>query len=377
MNQQTGIEASPAKSGILGQVGEMQLARAPFLAMEKGQGGYVVNAPELQKTVALDYEDWAFLGHFTGLQTAQDVAVQLQSCAEIGGKYQSEMDIYLGLQRFCAMGLLVDTRLLSVSDLGGLVGFDLIMPADIRAGHSLVAITKRGDGRWVVVHGHGDVSAALAGQSPLRAHILSPVAALAQLASLPEEFFGSARGGIPYQSIFYQGKELVHGRRPDLYERFAKMDMADLVDKRVLDLGCNIGMNCILAAQYGARGVLGLDLAPFAAAGRRLNLFFDASCRFEAQDLNVAPREIDAFDTVFLFAVLGHLKTFDGVISILKSSGAKTVYVEAHCDIQDRGQTQAFLNLPLFEDITPLGLNFDNTVRKTQSRQFYKCRMRP
>lgn len=155
------------------------------------------------------------------------------------------------------------------------------------------------------------------------------------------------------------------------------MDMADLVDKRVLDLGCNIGMNCILAAEYGARRVLGLDLAPFAAAGRRLNLFFDAACRFEAQDLNVAPKEFEAFDTVFLFAVLGHLKTFDGIVSILKSSGAKTVYVEAHCDIQDRGQTQAFLNLPLFEVITPLGLNFDNTVRKTQSRQFYRCRMRP
>ncbi len=376
MCQQTGVKTPEAKAGFLGQSGELHLARAPFLRHEEGLQGYSVRSPTLQKIVALDTADCAFLDRFCGLQTAGDVAALLLSGPDRIGKYQSQMGIYLGVERFRAMGLLVDTRLMSVPDLNRLVRIDPNAQSATDTADSPLAITQRMDGRWIVVHGHAAVFSAFRDQTQLRAHILSPPAALAQLASLPDEFFGSARGGIPYQSIFHQGTELVRGRRPDLHERFAKIDPADLVDKRILDLGCNVGMNCFQAAHFGARATLGLDLAAIAAAAQRLNLFFDAPCRFEAQDLNFAPEALQNFDTIFLFAVLGHLKTLEGVVSIIKRTGAKTVYVETHCNIQDQGQTEAFLNLPLFETATPLGLSFDNIVRKTRSRQFYQCRTR-
>ncbi|WP_324288972.1 hypothetical protein [Hoeflea ulvae] len=64
-------------------------------------------------------------------------------------------------------------------------------------------------------------------------------------------------------------------------------------------------------------------------------------------------------------------------MSTIRRSRAGSVYVETHCDRQDQGQTEAFLNLALFETVTPLGLSFDNIVRKTRSRQVYKCRIRP
>nr|WP_324288971.1 hypothetical protein [Hoeflea ulvae] len=232
MPHQTGLDPAAARGGFLGETGELHLACAPFLRREKTPQGYLVQAPILQETVALDAEDWAFLDHFRGLETAGDVAALLLSEAQSAGKYQSQMEIYLGVERFRAMGLLVETRLMPVAELATLLRPDPGMQPAYGTPEDPVAITRRMDGRWILVQGDSAVRAALRRQVPLRASILSHPAALARLASLPDEFFGTARGGIPYQSIFHEDVEIVRGRRPDLHERFAKIDPADLVGKR-------------------------------------------------------------------------------------------------------------------------------------------------
>ncbi|WP_415920033.1 class I SAM-dependent methyltransferase [Tateyamaria sp. SN6-1] len=358
------LEPQRAGQGYLGDTGTLHLARIDLPGIVPGPDAALVRAPNIQRTLALDADDRAFLDRFTGAQTAQTVVDAMQGARM--SKYGSEMDMYLGVERFRALGLLVATRLLHPDDVRGLV-----VPATCACPDGPLAITRRPDGRWLAVAGTNAITA----QRPVRAHVLDHCAALAQLASLPGEFFGSARGGIPYQSIFLDGTEHVPGRRPDLHDRFERIDLADIAGKRVLDLGCNIGMNCVHAAHLGAHRAVGFDLPEIVAAAERLNMFFDTPCRFVAQDLNVPPAHTGRFDTVFLFAVLGHLDTLDGVLSILAQAQPETVYVETHCDIQDQGQTEAFLNLPVFASVTPLGLNFDNAVRGTRSRQLFRCRI--
>jgi SAM-dependent methyltransferase len=207
--------------------------------------------------------------------------------------------------------------------------------------------------------------------------VLPPEQYLGHLVETPSEFFGTSRCERPYQSIISKGQLLVRGIRTDLRERLDRIHPADLQGKRILDLGCNLGMSCYLAAERGAAELLGVDdRAAIAQAAVRLNTFFMAPCEFRVADLNNEVPLVGRADTVLVFAVLGHLASCNGVVSTIRKCEAKVVYFETHCDEQQQGDLEGFLDRGPWSSVTFLGHDSDNNFRGTRTRRMYRCIVR-
>jgi len=66
----------------------------------------------------------------------------------------------------------------------------------------------------------------------------------------------------PYQKIVIDGEEIQPGRL-DTKKKFEELTQGvDLKGKRVLDVGCNLGMMCYLAKEAGAGRIVGVDINP-------------------------------------------------------------------------------------------------------------------
>ena len=100
-----------------------------------------------------------------------------------------------------------------------------------------ILLCRRPDGRVLIISGNHRAAVALKLGLDLRATFLPPIEHLSDVIAVPEEFYGTKRLNQPYQSIFYQGKELIKGRRRDIQERMQRLDEADLKGRTVLDLG--------------------------------------------------------------------------------------------------------------------------------------------
>jgi SAM-dependent methyltransferase len=140
---------------------------------------------------------------------------------------------------------------------------------------------------------------------------------LAKTVSNPERY--GAPKGIPYQSL---GPWLA-GRRPDTGTRHVRLDWDDLTG-RVLDLGCNIGAETMLAA-VTADQALGVDVSPrLVTAAARLGTYLASPAQFRVADL--ATEVIEGWDTVLCFSILAHVKPWDALRRTLTS--ARVVYIE-------------------------------------------------
>jgi hypothetical protein len=310
---------------------------------------------------------------------------------------------YLRLQNYLAHGLLVEEVILGLDELGALYtsecsdgwalphalrirdlcmrdprqgnGASRVCPQGQHA-HELLPhlwICRRPDNEFVLLDNAGFACKTFQLRGQPRARLLRPGDFLARVAALPSEFFGTMREGIPYQSIYLNGEELIQGRRTDLNERLDKVRSGDLLDKSVLDLGCNIGVNCFLAVDRGARSATGIDLIPFVTAATRLNGYYDRPCRFQARDLNDEVAEIGEYDTVFVFALVGHLNGVGGLLGTIRNARPRAVYIETHCDLQPQGDLHQLLGSSMFSNVVFLGHSRDNVVRPQQTRHLYRC----
>lgn len=127
--------------------------------------------------------------------------------------------------------------------------------------------------------------------------------------------FGTNAGGIPYQSVWYNGQCLVSGRRQDQVKRHRLILTEDLNGKRVYDFGCNIGASCVLAHESGAT-VEGWDLPEFRTSAIRLAVLMNYDIQYRK------PR--GEYDTLFLFSVHAHAE--------IPEIDAKVIYLETHED---------------------------------------------
>lgn len=127
--------------------------------------------------------------------------------------------------------------------------------------------------------------------------------------------FGTNQNDVPYQSIYYNGKCLVEGRRKDQLERHALIDKSDLKGKRVFDFGCNIGASAVLAHEDGAK-VEGWDLQEFRTSAIRLAVLMNYDIKYR--------RPKGEYDTLFLFSTMAHAN--------IPEIDAKVIYVETHED---------------------------------------------
>jgi hypothetical protein len=239
-----------------------------------------------------------------------------------------------------------------------------------------VPVCRRPDGRLVLVDGNHRASIALKLGLDLPLKLIPADRHLADIVAVPDEFYGTKRMARPYQSIFVNRKEVIKGRRPDMYERIQKILEADLRGRSVLDLGCNIGMNCYLAAERGARKVVGVEFSPkIASSAVRLNSFFAAPCEFIAHDLSEKLENIGRFDTVFCFSVVAHLKGSEGIAATIKQAAGKVLYFEGHAHSSEKDYAFV-LNRENFSRIEFIGYGSDGIHTAERTRPFFRCEVR-
>ena len=236
-----------------------------------------------------------------------------------------------------------------------------------------IEVCRRPDGRIVIVHGNHRASIALKLGLDVLATFIPTRQFLAKVVAVPDEFYGTERLKRPYQSIVHQGTELLKGRRPDVLERLQTLPDTDLQGKTVLDLGCNIGMNCYVAAQLGALKAVGIDVSPrIVSAAVRLNAFFAAPCHFVQHDLNEELIDIGHFDTVLCFSLLRHLKSTDGIVATIKRTGCRVLYFEGHARTAQRDYGY-LLNTDNFSRIECIGYARDGIHKRSRTRPLFRC----
>jgi SAM-dependent methyltransferase len=234
-------------------------------------------------------------------------------------------------------------------------------------------LCRRPDGRTIIVDGNHRCAIALYLGLNMPVDYVSPEGYLGRVVELAaDEFYGTKRMGRPYQSIYDRGTERIAGRRDDIYQRIQQVEAADLEGKSVLDLGCNIGMNCYLAAERGAARVLGVEASPrIASAAVRLNAYFAAPCEFLVHDLN-SPLDAGPFDTVFCFSLWDHLKSTDALVESIRRSVKKTLYFEGHAG-SSRANYRTLLDGGLFSHIALIGYGHDGIHTDKRTRPFFRC----
>jgi hypothetical protein len=235
-----------------------------------------------------------------------------------------------------------------------------------------IIVSERPDGRLVLAEGNHRAAIALKLGLDIRAVFVSASSHLRDFVGAEEKLVGKEASGRPYQSIHLAGKLVVKGHRTDMLQRMEKVNREDIQGKSILDLGCSIGMSAFLAAERGAKRVVGVDVCPrIASTAVGLNAFFAQPAEFVQHDLN-SSLSIGEFDTAFCFSVADQLKTHDGLVQTIRSSVRKVVYFEGDAETTERDYPQ-ILTTELFSDVTLLGHNRDGNHSRKSRRPFYKC----
>ncbi len=236
-----------------------------------------------------------------------------------------------------------------------------------------LTLCRRPDGRTVIVDGNHRATIAHYLRLDVPVRFVDLGTQLARVVAVPDEYYGTARLARPYQSVFHRGTELVFGRRRDLQTRMDLVFSGDLVNKVVLDLGCNLGTNCYLAAERGAAAAIGIEKLPaVASAAVRLNAYLAAPCYFIAHDLDQELEVVPQADTVFCFSLLAHLASASALLKTISRSGCSVVYFEGHA-ASTANDYECFLKADLFSGVELIGHTHDgvHTVRKT--RPLFRC----
>lgn len=239
-----------------------------------------------------------------------------------------------------------------------------------------IRVTRRPDGRIIVIHGnHRAAVANLLGLSlPVReVHLREHVR---EVATVQGEWYGADRADIPYQSIVWAQKDVVEGRRPDILRRMKMLRSEDLIGRTVMELGSNIGANCLVASQMGCTDALGLEMSPrLVTAAIRLNGVFAQNCHFTVHDLHQPlPQGLSA-DTVLCFSVFAHLRDTAPAVDAILSATKRVLYFEAHSG-ERLGNYEYFLNRNNFSSIECIGFGAAGTHSRSWDRPLFRCVIR-
>jgi len=237
-------------------------------------------------------------------------------------------------------------------------------------------VCRRPDGKLIVIHGNHRASAALKTGVDLRVVFVDRTEHLRKIAAVPDEFYGSARLDMPYQSIFHKETEILRGRRPDVLQRIKSVRPEDLHGKTVLELGCNIGSNCFLATQFGAAHATGVDYSPrLISVAARLNSFMAAPAFFRVYDLNLELIDEQPADTVFCFSVVNHLKNTEGVVQTILKKTRSVLYFEGHAGTE-RQDYDYLLRDEHFRTVELMGYMRDGIHTQKSTRPLWRCEIR-
>jgi len=215
-------------------------------------------------------------------------------------------------------------------------------------------------GNKVIIDGNHRASIAATYKYALPGEITSIEAHIKNLVTLGKHHrYGTKVRGLPYHSIFYNGIEYIKGRRQDTLDRQRKI--GDLTGKTIIDFGSNYGSSSILACEFGARHVTGIEYASgVILAACRLNSLFSLPISYMKCDLS-KPVNLEMADIGFVFSVDAHIGNNTQLAETIKKSIRDIVYFECHTNRSIPQEVKS-----LFSNIISLGKNFDD-------RAFYKC----
>lgn len=193
-----------------------------------------------------------------------------------------------------------------------------------------VRVCRRFDNRMILIDGNHRASICLYLGREVPAVEVDLFAHLSRIVSVPSERFGTQTRGMPYQSLFYGGREIIAGRRRDMQERMGMLDLADIRNRTVLDIGCNLGAASLLAAEAGAARVYGVESVPaIATAAIRLNVLTALPCTYRC-----APWGAEGIrpvcDTAFAFSVDRHIGNDAALAAGIRASARSVLYFETH-----------------------------------------------
>lgn len=234
-----------------------------------------------------------------------------------------------------------------------------------------VLMFRRFDGELVVLSGNHRCAAALALQKPVPVKIVDTQYVVSKHARVEAGFYGE-KGGMPYQSLFHEKQEIIHGRRPDIMERLGFVLKKDLKGS-VLDLGSNIGSNCFAASELGAKSVVGIEKDHrLVTAAIRLNTVYGTNALFYSRDLSGPITDVAPADTVFCFSIAAHVKNKDALVDNVMRLTKKVMYFECHADT-DRKDYEYLLNKSNFSSITKRGMARAGAHSPAKVRPVYRC----
>lgn len=153
--------------------------------------------------------------------------------------------------------------------------------------------------------------------------------------TIPNETYGSANLGKPYQTIYNGRQVLLAGRRQDLITRIDAINSVyPLKGKTLLDCGSNIGMSSYLALRlYDMKKAHLVEASSdVTQAAIRLAVLLNSSNQTFAvgnlkEDLS---NFLPVCDIGFCFSIAAHVKQIDNLAKLLVSNVKEAVFYETH-----------------------------------------------
>lgn len=193
----------------------------------------------------------------------------------------------------------------------------------------------RPDGKHVIIQGNHRAAVAMKLGIDLPVRFIKAKKALFEtsVTRVSTEMYGTTYASTPAISVFEGEKEIVKGRHRDTLDIMKALDSGDIKGQTILDLGCNIGSRCFLAAALGAKGAIGIDNhSGVISSAIRLNSYFAAPADFIVHDLNHKLNDIDPADTVFCFSVANKIMDRTVFIQTLLKKTRNVLYIGFQSD---------------------------------------------
>jgi len=228
-----------------------------------------------------------------------------------------------------------------------------------------IKVVERFDGKKIIYDGNHRVSIHLFYDAQIKIDQIDLKDYVFQIVKVDDAFYGTKNGGIPYQSINFQGHAILKGRRNDIEERMSLIKGEDLIGKSVVDFGCNLGMSLLPVFDRGITDALGIEVNKKIITGAiRLNVLFALPIRYLCHDLSLPLYLNKKYHTGFVFSVDQHVKNNAMLANNIKNNVSDVVYFETH---QNR-------NIPI--EIKEIFNEVEFISSTSDNRHLYRCNMK-
>lgn len=163
----------------------------------------------------------------------------------------------------------------------------------------------------------------------------------------------------------------------DTEKRLKKLEVKweDISDKRILDLGCNIGAVLFSLQQYNPKECVGIEYCEeMVRIAKKITAFAGyTDISFNHYDIDeIIPGEFEDYDTVFALAINKHVKDPQKLYQYLGRATAGTLYFEANAGT-DPDEVFDNLRKAGFAVVERLGVCDDDIKASNNNRLLFKA----